>query len=410
MPLNVLIVPDKFKGTLTAAAATQAIACGWRKSRPDDQLDLLPMSDGGDGFGEVVSTLLDARLQSVRTVNAAHRPCKAAWWWEPKSRFAIIESAKVIGLAMLPPGKFHPFKLDTFGLGAVLRAAQSKGAKQILIGIGGSATNDGGFGLARALGWEFLNRHGQPIHEWTGLKELASIFPPSTGARTAVSAQSNSGEGRREGRHRSLGADLAVRVPGKFGGASFGRVTVAVDVQNRLLGARGATRIYGPQKGIRPADFDLAERCLRRLARVVKQQFGKDFAAIPGAGAAGGLGFGLLTFLGAKAEPGFGMFAKLAKLEARLRKADLVITAEGAIDHSTLMGKGVGQVARRCQAMNLPCLGLGGVLTPESRRSKLFTRVAALTDLTDVEQAKSKPALWLERLARETAHRWAVAD
>ncbi|MBE0539973.1 MAG: glycerate kinase [Verrucomicrobia bacterium] len=406
MPLNVLIVPDKFKGTLTAAAATQAIARGWRKSRPDDQLDLLPMSDGGDGFGEVVSTLLDARLQSVRTVNAAHRPCKAAWWWEPKCRFAIIESAKVVGLAMLPPGEFHPFKLDTFGLGAVLRAAQSKGAKQILIGIGGSATNDGGFGLARALGWEFLNRHGQPIHEWTGLKELASICPPSSGARASESAQSNSGEGR----HRSLGADMAVRVPGKFGGASFGRVTVAVDVQNRLLGARGATRVYGPQKGIRPADFDLAERCLRRLARVVKQLFGEDFAAVPGAGAAGGLGFGLLTFLGAKAEPGFELFAKLAKLEARLRKANLVITAEGAIDHSTLMGKGVGQVAQRCRALNLPCLGFGGVLAPESRRSKLFTRVAALTDLTDVEQAKAKPARWLARLAQEAADRWSAAD
>ncbi len=404
MPLNVLIVPDKFKGTLTAAAAAQAIARGWRRARPKDQLELLPMSDGGDGFGEVVSTLLDARLQSVRTVNAAHRPCKAAWWWEPKCRFAIIESAKVVGLAMLPPGEFHPFKLDTFGLGAVLRAAQSKGAKQILIGIGGSATNDGGFGLARALGWEFLNRHGQPIHEWTDLHTLATIHPPQPGARTAESARTDSIEDFRRSNTHSIRADMAVRAP------AFGRIIVAVDVQNRLLGARGATRVYGPQKGIRPADFDLAERCLRRLARVVKQLFGEDFAAVPGAGAAGGLGFGLLTFLGAKAEPGFELFAKLAKLEARLRKANLVITAEGAIDHSTLMGKGVGQVARRCRALNLPCLGFGGVLAPESRRSKLFTRVAALTDLTDVEQAKAEPAHWLERLAREAADRWSAAD
>ena len=146
MPLNVLIVPDKFKGTLTAAAAAQAIARGWRRARPKDQLELLPMSDGGDGFGEVISQLLHARAQSIKTVDAAHRPCKAAWWWEPESRFAVVESAKVVGLAMLPPRAFHPFQLDTFGLGAVLRAAQSRGARQILIGIGGSATNDGGFG------------------------------------------------------------------------------------------------------------------------------------------------------------------------------------------------------------------------------------------------------------------------
>lgn len=203
---------------------------------------------------------------------------------------------------------------------------------------------------------------------------------------------------------------MAIRAPGKFGGASFGQVIVAVDVQNRLLGVRGATRIYGPQKGLRPADFERAERCLGRLARVAKQRFGEDFAAVPGAGAAGGLGFGLFTFLGAQAEPGFELFARLAKLEARLRPADLVITGEGAIDHSTLMGKGVGQVARRCQAMKLPCLGLGGVVAPESRRSRLFTRVAALTDLTDVEQAKSKPAHWLARLAQAAADRWSAAD
>ena len=123
MPLHVLIIPDKFKGTLTAAAAAEAIARGWRRARPGDSLDLLPMSDGGDGFGEVTSALLKARIQHVKTVDAAHRPCVARWWWEPRTRTAIIESAAVIGLAMLPPKRFHPFQLDTLGLGAVVRAA-----------------------------------------------------------------------------------------------------------------------------------------------------------------------------------------------------------------------------------------------------------------------------------------------
>ena len=159
MPLRVLIIPDKFKGTLTAHAAAAAIARGWRKARALDVLDLLPMSDGGDGFGEVTSALLHAKGYRVKAVDAAHRPCTAKWWWEPGSRTAIIESAAIIGLAMLPPKRFHPFQLDTLGLGAAVRAAARKGARRYLIGIGGSATNDGGFGLARSLGWQFLGRN-----------------------------------------------------------------------------------------------------------------------------------------------------------------------------------------------------------------------------------------------------------
>src|ERR1700756_1294305 len=150
MALKVLIVPDKFKGTLTARAAAMAIARGWRKARPADALELLPMSDGGDGFGEVLSGLLHAKKIAVKTVDAAHRPIRAHWWWEAKSKTAIVESANVIGLALLPSKKFHPFQLDTLGLGAVIRAAVKRGAKHCFVGIGGSATNDAGFGVARA--------------------------------------------------------------------------------------------------------------------------------------------------------------------------------------------------------------------------------------------------------------------
>ena len=163
--MRILIIPDKFKGTLTAEAAAEAIARGWRKARPQDALDLLPMSDGGDGFGEVISRLLAAKVQTIKTVDAAHRPCLAKWWWEPKTKTAIVESATVIGLAMLPSKQFHPFDLDTFGMAAVLRAAAAKGARRCLIGIGGSATNDAGFGLARGLGWEFLDPDGLHIND-----------------------------------------------------------------------------------------------------------------------------------------------------------------------------------------------------------------------------------------------------
>src|SRR5258706_15927467 len=178
MPLKVLIIPDKFKGTLTARAAAAAIARGWRKARPADSLDLLPMTDGGDGFGEALSDLLDATAQTTRTVDAAHRPCVARWWFEPKTKTAIIESATIIGLAMLPPKRFHPFQLDTFGMGAVIQAASAAGARRCLLGIGGSATNDGGFGLARALGWEFRDAQGELIGQWTDLSRVKQIYAP----------------------------------------------------------------------------------------------------------------------------------------------------------------------------------------------------------------------------------------
>ena len=370
MPPRVLIIPDKFKGTLTAPAAAQAIARGWRKARPHDFLDLLPMSDGGDGFGDVTSALLRAGSRRVRTVDAAHRPCVARWSWEPRTSTAIIESAAVIGLAMLPPNRFHPFQLDTLGLGAAVRAAANQGATRCLMGIGGSATNDGGFGLARALGWQFLDRNGHLIERWTGLHRLDRIRPP---------------------RRRRW----------------FARCLVATDVRNPLLGPVGATRVYGPQKGLRRRDFALAERCLGRLARVVQRQFARDLAREPGAGAAGGLGFGLLAFLGAKLQPGFDLFARHAALEHRLRAADLLITGEGAIDRSTLMGKGVGQIARRCRELKIPCIGLAGIVSANKGTAKSFAQTHALTELTTVRQAKAQPARWLERLAWQVARRQA---
>ncbi len=178
MPLRVLIIPDKFKGTLTAGKAAEAIARGWRKARPKDVLELLPMSDGGDGFGEVLGPILGAKLQVFKAVDAAHRPCAVEWWWEPKTKTGIIESAKVIGLAMLPPRRFHPFELDSHGLGLVVRALAAKGARRCLMGIGGSATNDGGFGLARALGWKFLDQNHEVIEHWAALNKLEHLVPP----------------------------------------------------------------------------------------------------------------------------------------------------------------------------------------------------------------------------------------
>jgi glycerate 2-kinase len=367
MACRVLIVPDKFKGSLTARQAASAIARGWRKARPKDSLDLLPMSDGGDGFGEVWSGLLGASRRSVTTVDAAHRPLRCEWWWA-KTKTAIIESAKVNGLAMLAGKGFHPFQLDTFGLGKVLRAAERAGARDCVIGVGGSATNDGGFGLARALGWKFFGRDGGELEQWWQLIDLTEIRAPAAPLRP--------------------------------------RLVAAVDVRNPLLGPAGCSRIYGPQKGLRPEDFDLTEKCLLRLAGALREQHHFGGADAPGAGAAGGLGFGLTAFAGARVESGFDLFARYARLEERIRAAEVVITGEGAMDEQTRMGKGVGQIARWCAGRGVPCVGMAGVVAASVRESKLFTHARALTEMAALPRAQREAARCLERLSEATARAW----
>jgi glycerate 2-kinase len=367
--VRVLIVPDKFKGTLTAAEVAEAIARGWRRVRPDDVFDLLPMSDGGDGFGEVISSVVGAKPAVFETIDAAHGDCAATWWHESAGATAIIESARVVGLAQLPPGKYHPFDLDTEGLGRLLTHVSSRKIRRLIVGVGGSATNDGGFGMARALGWSFLDAEGNALERWKDLRELHALRAPTT---TRVADD----------------------------------VTVAVDVQNPLLGPEGCSRVYGPQKGLRPQDFALAEDCLEKLASVVKHERGTDFSKMPGAGAAGGLGFGLCAFVGANVAPGFQLFAEGAGLAERLDRCDLVLTAEGGIDRQTLMGKGVGRIALLCRERGLPCIALAGVVQEPAQARELFRDVLALTDITSSSEAMKHAALWLERRTAQGAEQF----
>lgn len=370
MSLKVLIIADKLKGTLTAPQAVEAIARGWRPVRPRDSVETIPMSDGGEGFGEVMAGFLGAEPETVRTVDAAQRPTEATWWWDRKSRTAVIEAAQVVGLARLPAGKYHPFELDSYGLGELFRQAEAKKAVSCIVGLGGSATNDGGFGVARSLGWQFFNAASERIERWSQLHLLSQILPPQRSVK-------------------------------------FTELSVAVDVQNPLLGPSGATRIYGPQKGLKRSDFEFCERCLGKFAELLKRELHLDYQEEPGSGAAGGLGFGLRSCLGGRLVRGYDLFERLGGIKKRLEWADLVITAEGALDRSSLMGKGVGEIAKRCRELSRPCLGLGGMV--ESRRALLgiFTRVYALTpDLTSQARAMKEPAKWLERAAAAAASDW----
>jgi glycerate kinase len=428
--LRVLIAPDAFKGSLDAMAAAQAIAAGWRRQRPDDQLDLCPMADGGDGFGPVLAQWLGAEPRNCDTVDAAGRPRRARWWWAPAPRLpmpvahlpvaaasapasiAIVESAEAIGLAWLPPALRHPLPLDgaaprpvhpsppaqgdpdsggldssglnsnglesrgldSRGLAPLLLAAAAAGVERLLLGLGGSATNDGGFGLARALGWRFFDADGAAIQRWGDLERLERVEPPPQ----------------------------PPLLP---------QLVIAVDVRNPLLGPEGATAIYGPQKGLTAQQLPRAEACLRRLAHGLESRF-PGVAERPGSGAAGGLGYGLQVFCGGQLRAGAELVAELCGLEARVEAADLVIGGEGRFDRQSLMGKGTGRLLRRVQRTGRCSLLLVGQLEEEAldrARAEAALQGCAVAaralvpDLTDLTQACAAPALWLERLAEQAA-------
>ena len=365
---RVLVVPDKLKGTLTARQAAMAIARGWLQVRPADAIETLPMADGGDGFGEVLGQLLNAQPRTCATVDAAGRSRVAAWWFEPESRTAVIETAEVNGLSLFPRGQFHPFQLDTLGLGALLREAERAGSKRVFVGVGGSATNDGGFGLARALGFRFRDAAGAELQSWTELERLERIDAP-------VQA------------------------------LAFEALTIAVDVSNRLLGEEGATLVFGPQKGMLISDMPKAEACLSRLAEVVRATRGEDVAAQAASGAAGGLGFGLRAFCGGTFRSGGEIFATLSRLDERLRAADLVITAEGRFDDQSLMGKGVGVVAEAAAQAGKPCYCLAGTVTIDTVRVPWprFRAFSIVPELADLADATASADDCLSRLAAHVA-------
>ena len=370
MSRRLLIVPDKFKGSLTALQAADSIAVGWRAAWPGDTVELLPMSDGGDGFGEVMAAALGMAAKPFPSMDAAGRARTVSCWLDAYGGQAVIETAQSNGLALLQEGQYHPFVLDTLGVGQLLMQLGQAGVKRCLSGIGGSATNDAGFGMARALGWKFIAGDGREITRWTELAELKIIEKPEPSAWPSL--------------------------------------TVASDVTNPLLGPNGATRIYGPQKGMREEDFSMADACFEHLAKLTAETIGTDFAVAPGAGAAGGLGFGLIAFAGAELRSGFDVFNEATKLESKIARADLVITAEGSIDEQTLMGKGTGQVAQLCRRLAKPCLGLAGQLAlgkvREDSEANPFSRlVSVVPEVASEAESMANAADCLGRLANRLA-------
>ena len=364
--MRVLIAPDKFKGSLGAEEVANRIGAGVRSALPAAEIEMLPLADGGEGTAETIRRARGGEWVSCATHDALGREIHARYAWMAQSSLAVLEMSAAAGLQSLLPNERNPVNASTFGVGEMLRAAAGQGAREIIIGLGGSATNDGGFGLARALGFRFI---GLDDRELTGpvtaLLDLSRIEPPD---------------------------DL-----------SLPRITAACDVTNPLLGPHGATRTFGAQKGATPEQLETLERSLARLAEVAARKFHHDHRDVPGAGAAGGLGFGLLTFCGAAVRSGFEVVAEAIELRAKIERADVVITGEGKLDRQTLAGKAPAGVARMARALKKPVFAIVGQATDESEVRELFNGVATLDDTSPDHRDAAR---LLEIRARQLALRF----
>ncbi|MFH9563500.1 glycerate kinase [Streptomyces globisporus] len=343
-PHRIAIAPSGFKESLSAARVAEAIATGVRRVIPDAELDLIPLVDGGEGTAEALALAGGGRLVPVTATGPVGDPVASHFallggGTTPGPLTAVVEMAAVAGLALVPPDRRHPGATTTYGVGELIRAALDAGARRILVGCGDSGTSDGGAGALQALGARLTDRHGRELRPGGGsLHELEHIDQSGLDPRLADT-----------------------------------ELLVACNPYNVLCGKRGVARVFGPQKGATPAEVELLSAGLERLAAVLTRDLLPAFApragapidlrTAPGTGASGGLGAGLAS-VGARLLPRYDVLLDGLDLDARLARADFVITAEGALDHQTVRGKIPAEVARRAQAAGVPVLVLAGTIGP----------------------------------------------
>ncbi|MFH9753335.1 glycerate kinase [Streptomyces griseus] len=338
MTHRIAIAPSGFKESLSAARVAEAIASGVRRVLPDADLDLIPLVDGGEGTAEALALASGGRLVPCTATGPVGDPVAShfALLGGPGPLTAVVEMAAVAGLALVPPGLRHPGATTTYGVGELIRAALDAGARRILVGCGDSGTSDGGAGALQALGARLTDRHGRELRRGGGaLHELEHIDASGLDPRLADA-----------------------------------ELLVACNPYNVLCGKRGVARVFGPQKGATPAEVELLSAGLERLAAVLTRDLAPAFATAaldlrtaPGTGASGDLGAGLAA-VGARLLPRYDVLLDGLDLDARLARADFVITAEGALDHQTVRGKIPAEVARRARAAGVPVLVLAGTIGP----------------------------------------------
>ncbi|MEI9998659.1 MAG: glycerate kinase [Verrucomicrobiota bacterium] len=341
IPRRVLIAPDKFKGTLTSDQAARAIERGLRRAWPGVKTTRFTLTDGGDGFVEFMVRATGGSFRTLRTIDAAGRPIRARWGVLGDGRTAVVGLTNASGIAHLPSALCNPEKTTNLGTGKILALAVKGGFREILIGLGGSATTEGGISLAAGIGYQFIDKDWHRLEpNGENLEKLHRIIPPLDKPKP--------------------------------------RFVVATDVEIGLYGRHGAAHRFGPQKGADPAMVRRLDAGLQRLARIVKRDLGSDLAREPGAGAAGGCGYGLMTFFGARREDGFQLVRRTTKLDRIVRAHDLVITGEGSFDRTSLHGKAPAQLGALARRLGRPAWALCGRVEIAEKGSG-FERLAGLS-------------------------------
>jgi glycerate 2-kinase len=376
--MRILIASDKFKGALNARDVAEKIAKGLREAMPDAKIDILPMADGGEGTAEAICEARGGSWLKCKVHDPIGREIDARYGWIEDGKVAVMEMSEAAGMRRLTENERDPVRATTFGVGEMILDAASRGANQITIGLGGSATNDGGWGMARAIGFRFFAH--APRLKLDGFKPLSSQQPDSelTGAVSELMMLTRI----------EMPQDL--KLP---------EIIAAVDVRNPLLSKNGATRVFGPQKGATKNELNILEQALTRLADVVARQFDFDYRDGPGAGAAGGLGFGLIGFCGAIIRPGFDVVAEAVGLESKMKDADVVITGEGSLDRQTLEGKTPAGVARLARKLGKKVFAIAGRYDGSPQVRNLFDGVYQLarSGMSEKEQMKRAGELLREK-------------
>ena len=330
--MNITIAIDSFKGSLSSMEAGQAIAEGIRRVMPSAEIRIRPLADGGEGTTEALTAGLGGELKSLTVTGPLGRPVTASYGLIRERKMAVLEMASAAGLTLISQEERNPLEATTYGVGEMIRDAIGEGCRHFLVGIGGSATNDGGTGMLSALGFQFLDSEGQPIPLGAkGLENLARISTEN--ARPELSQ------------------------------CSF---HIACDVTNPLCGENGCSAVYGPQKGADPEMIRQMDQWMERYGDLAARTFPAADKEAPGAGAAGGLGFAFLTFLNGSLESGVGMVLKEINLKDDIRDADLVITGEGRLDAQTVMGKAPIGVAHLAKEYGKPVIAFSGAVTREA--------------------------------------------
>lgn len=367
--MKVLACPASFKGTLSSSEAAAAMARGWRTARPGDSVAEVPLADGGEGTVEAILAATEGERRSARVHDPLHRTVEAAWGRLPDGT-AILEMAVASGLLLVAESERDPEATSTFGTGELIRAALDAGCRTLRIGIGGSATTDGGAGAAQALGARFFDSKGSELPAPIRGGDLAQI------ARVDLDR---------------LDARLAQT-----------QLFVACDVDNPLTGSHGAAAVYGPQKGASPQAVARLDAGLAALARATRP----ELADLPGAGAAGGLGFGLMAFCRGELVPGSAMVLDAVRFAERLKGCSCVLTGEGKVDGQTLRGKVAAAVLELCRAAGVPVLLIAGAseVEREELRELGVHNLFLLSDLAPTsEEAMDEAARWVEEAARHAA-------